>query len=285
MAHARRPRWLVCLSGLLVCLAGAESAAAAGVALEYEVYWKFLRLLEFRSVSEVPLEGPARIATESRTVGIVDTFFPWTGRAEAGGRVAHGALKSSSYHSWSRFRGAIQQVDVSWKRGVPRVHVSGEEPEGGTRDAVPADLQRNTIDPLSAVAELARGLARDGKCGGRFPVFDGLRRYDLVFADRGAVDLESSGKDPWSGPARLCEARFRMLGGGWRGDVKPEDNPNRILAWLRPVYPGSGPVPVRFRIEAEAGALDVHLRAASPEASQSPPAPLAHDKGTPPPPA
>ena len=256
------------LGGLGGILLSGGVAGASTTTLEYDVYWKFLRLMEFKSVAQAAPGGATRVATDSRTVGIVDTFFPWTARAEAVGALRGGGLSSQAYHTWSRFRDRVQQVDVRWRGGEPEVNVSGELPEKTQRAVVSPALRRDTIDPLSAVMGLSRGLADDGRCGGTFPVFDGLRRYDLSFVDRGEVELEESGNDAWSGAARLCEARFEMLGGAWRGDVKPEDNPTRILAWLRPVVAGGEPVPVRFQIVAEAGALDVHLRAAHVEGDE-----------------
>ena len=43
------------------------------------------------------------------------------------------------------------------------------------------------------------------------------------------------------------------------GEERPEEDPSQVLVWLQTLVPGQDPIPVRFRVESEKGALDVHL--------------------------
>ena len=229
------------------------------VRLEYELHWRFLHILTFTSTSQRQASGHYRIETEGETVGIVDTFFPWKARSAAEGITRSGHLRPSAYESRSHFRGKTQEVDLSYEGDTPKFRIRGQILTEGEREPVPEKLQQNTQDPLTAIAELTRGLAMRGKCDGRWPIFDGLRRYDLLYDDLGPTDLETSGNDPWSGPARLCRVRFDMRAGQWRGEERPEEDPSQVLVWLQTLVPGQDPIPVRFRVESEKGALDVHL--------------------------
>lgn len=231
----------------------------ATLRLEYELHWRFLHILTFTSTSERQASGGYRMETEGETVGIVDTFFPWKARSAAAGITRGGRLRPAEYQSRSHFRGKTQEVDLTYQGTTPRTEIRGQILSDGERDPVPEELQKNTQDPLTAIAELTRGLATRGDCHGRWPIFDGLRRYDLLYDDLGPTELEASGNDPWSGPARLCRVRFDMRAGQWRGEERPEEDPSQVLVWLQTLVPGQDPIPVRFRVESEKGALDVHL--------------------------
>lgn len=232
---------------------------APELVLEYELHWSFLHILTFTSSSQLQPSGEYRMKTEAATVGLIDTFFPWKAHSEAWGQVREGHLQPQAYQSWSHFRGEVQEVEVAYDGALPRVEIRGEILSDGERALVPEKQQINTIDPLTAVAELSRTLANGGTCRGRWPVFDGLRRYDLLYEDLGATTIPQSENDPWTGPGRLCRVRFDLKAGEWRGEDRPEEDPSRVFVWLQEPSPELGPIPVRFRIEAERGALDVHL--------------------------
>ncbi|MDG1401878.1 MAG: DUF3108 domain-containing protein [Candidatus Binatia bacterium] len=253
---------LVLLTGLLATgtpEAAENPARAPKVVLEYELHWRFLHILTFTSTSRLDTAGTYRMETEAETVGVIDTFFPWKARSEAWGQVRGARLRPEEYHSRSHFRGEVQEVDVAYEANGPKVAIRGEILSDGDRAPVPTIQQRGTLDPLTAVAELSRSLTEGGRCQGRWPVFDGLRRYDLLYEDLGPTTIPPSDNDPWVGEGRLCRVRFDLKGGQWRGEDRPEEDPSRVFVWLQTHSPELGPIPVRFRVEAERGALDVHL--------------------------
>ncbi|MEO2169008.1 MAG: DUF3108 domain-containing protein [bacterium] len=249
------------LSGTITAptLASNDIGAAPTIVLEYELHWRFFHILTFTSSSRMPESGGYAMETEAHTVGIIDTFFPWKARSDARGEVRDGKLLPDHYRTWSQFRDALQEVDIAYGPDGPVVDIQGKILEDGNRDPVPTALQKATLDPLSAVAELSRGLVTRGSCSGRWPIFDGLRRYDLLAQDLGPVEVPSSDNDPWSGPGSLCEVRLDLRGGQWRGEERPEEDPSRVLVWFLRALPEEAPIPVRFRIEADRGSLDVHL--------------------------
>ena len=234
-------------------------SSAPRLHLEYELHWRFLRILRFTSTSTQQPGGAYEMKTEGETAGIVNTFFPWKARSESRGTSRKGRLVPAQYRSWSHFRDNTQEIEVQYGSEIPRTEVRGEILTEGKRDPVPAALQRNTLDPLTAIAELTRRGAGRGVCEGRWPIFDGLRRYDLLYDNLGPTEVPVSDNDPWQGPGTLCRVRFDVQAGQWRGEERPEEDPSQVLVWLQPLLPGMDPIPVRFRVESPKGALDVHL--------------------------
>ena len=239
--------------------ASSEIVTAPTIVLEYELYWHFFHILTFTSSSRTPESGGYAMETEAHTVGVIDTFFRWKARADVRGEVRDGNLLPEHYRTWSQFRAALQEVDIAYGPDGPVVDIQGKILEEGNRDPVPKALQTETLDPLSAVAELSRGLVNRGSCSGRWPIFDGLRRYDLLAEDLGPVEVPPSDNDPWLGPGKLCEVRLDLRAGQWRGEERPEEDPSRVLVWFMKALPEEAPIPVRFRIEADRGSLDIHL--------------------------
>lgn len=258
---------------LLVAAPGATHASAPATALDlrYDVYYSLLRLMTIESRSMVT---PDVYSLQSRmeTVGVVGVLFPWTYRSEVHGRVRDARLAPDVFHSRSEFRDVVQQVSLRYGEDGPvgevtpfRLDILGD---GYTRDEVPLELRSGTIDPLTEIAALTRQLANGEGCAGVRHVYDGLRRYDIVYEDLGETVLEESSYDAYAGRARQCRSRLVPLAGFFKPkDDEERDSLTAVTAWLMPPLPDVAPAPVRLLVEGRRGSLWIHLREASKAAS------------------
>lgn len=273
--HARRlapwsskGRVVALLVVLLVAAPGAALASATVTALDlrYDVYYSLLRLMTIESRS---LVAPDVYSLQSRmeTVGVIGVLFPWTYRSEVHGRIRGAQLAPDVFHSRSEFRDFVQQVSLRYGEDGPvgevspfRLDILGD---GYTRDEVPPEMRAGTIDPLTEIAALARQLARGEGCAGVRRVFDGLRRYDIVYEDLGETELEESSYDAYAGRARQCRSRLVPLAGFFKPkDDEERDSLTAVTAWLMPPLPDVAPAPVRLLVEGRRGSLWIHLREA-----------------------
>jgi hypothetical protein len=231
--------------------------------LQYDVYYSLLHLLTIESRTKVE---PDVYSLESRmeTVGLLGALFPWTYRSEVHGRIDGVKLEPDVFSSHSEIRERVQQVSLRYGAGGPQVDEL--TPFDGsflgqayTRDEVPAALRAGTIDPLTEIVSVSRQLARGEGCAGVRNVFDGLRRYDVVYQDLGETDLASSSYDAFSGRARECRSVLKPIAGFWRSKDEQQDAETSITAWMMPPRPGLEPVPVRMSVEGERGTLSIHL--------------------------
>lgn len=232
------------------------SRAADAVTLRYEVSWSVVPLLEIESETRLLSDGYA-MAVEMETVGLVDMLFPWRATQQATGAVKDRALSPRSFRAESVFRGRRQEIDLGYgPSGLDRERVEGSTVEPSERVEVPAELRRDTVDPLSAVLAVSQRLLHVDSCAGTSRVFDGVRRYDLVYEDLGDASLED---ERFAGRARLCRARMVPLGGFWRPSDREPDSLHHIDAWFAAPWPGADPVPVRLSLEGSRGTLEVRL--------------------------
>jgi hypothetical protein len=237
--------------------------ASPPLELHYEVYWSLLRLLTIASRSQVG-DGVYNLWSEMEAVGMIGTLFPWTYRSEVHGRIGADALRPDTFSSHSELRDKVQQVVLRYDASGPLVdevkafddNVLGED---YTRDEVPPEMRAGTIDPLTELASVSLQMARGKGCAGTKSVFDGLRRYDVVYEDLGETELESSSYDGYAGRARQCRSQIKPLAGFWKPKEEHGESLTSITAWMMAPLPGADPVPVRMEVTGARGTLTIHL--------------------------
>lgn len=237
--------------------------------LHYDVYYSLLRLVTIASRSFVE-EDVYRLESRMETVGLISALFPWTYRSHVSGRVNGHELKPDVFSSHSEIRDRVQQVSLRYDESGPRVDevtpfdaavlMQGEE---YTRDEVLPEMRAGTIDPLTEIASVTQQLARGEGCAGVRSVFDGLRRYDVIYEDLGETELEDSSYDAYEGRARQCRSRIQPIAGFWKPKEEDGESITSITAWMMPPLPGAAPVPVRIAVEGRRGTLSIHLTKAS----------------------
>lgn len=196
----------VLLSVLSAAVAAAEPPRAVG--LRYDVYTAGLPALVLRL--DVSLGGGRyRIVSDMETRGLAGFLFPWRYRGETEGVVVGGELRPGQYWAVSDLGGEVRRTWLHYRRDGTVAAAAEPSPEEEDRERVPAEMTRGSVDVLTAMLRVARRMEATGSCNAELPVFDGLRRYDLVFAD-GGIDRASA-----MTPATVhrCSASMRRRAG------------------------------------------------------------------------
>ncbi|MBX9596614.1 MAG: DUF3108 domain-containing protein, partial [Roseomonas sp.] len=111
----------------------------------------------------------------------------------------------------------------------------------------PAELQRGTVDALSALAQLSRAIASTGSCDGQAAVFDGRRRSDYTSRSAGWERIFPS-RNAWHGDALRCGFETRVVAGFRRDGSGDEGRPTPGTAWIAAPFAGAPPIPVRVEM-------------------------------------
>ena len=161
------------------------------------------------------------------------------------------AVEPLQFYSWGNVRGVARRTLIEYADGMPVVRdlQPANEQE---REAVPAALQRNTVDTLSAIALLMRHVADTGRCDGAITTYDGRRLARITVQTGGEEALTASHGSRFAGPALRCDFMGQMLAGFKREDDPVEmRRPHRGSAWFARLVPGAMPVPVRLAFRTE----------------------------------
>ena len=199
------------------------------------------------------------IVTRARSEGIASLFFSWQSVARSAGRHANGRLVPQLHEVRGKWRGKSRQVRVSYD-GLGRINFEVNPPSDGTkRDAVPQRLTVGTVDPLSATLTFLLRVAKGDKCEGTIPVFDGLRRYDMIVRAGRPATLSNLHSSVFRGRAQRCDVKLRRIAGFWKKPSRFGQRVTNPVLWVASPLDGVPPVPVRFTAATGFGELRIHL--------------------------
>lgn len=258
------------VAGLCAALVGLlpVPALAQRWQLDYRVHVGGVAVLDARA--ELTLaEGRYTVQVNAATDGFLGRMFPWESQSLSVGMVRPDGVTPIRHTQTGVLRGAPRAVTLDYgPDGSVRTQVS-PPPEEEDRDPVPEALSRRTRDPLSGVVEmLLAGLQGEG-CRRTVPIYDGRRRYDMMFADRGMTMVGASRHSVFSGAARQCQVSYKPVAGYerrprqsfWQRGGGREERPP-VDVWIAPVDGAGPPLPVRLETDSGFGGVVVHLTAA-----------------------
>jgi len=122
---------------------------------------------------------------------------------------------------------------------------------------VPAAAGRGTVDNLTAYFLLERQLARTGSCALTVPVFDGVHRYDLVFANAGPNVPPPDGAQRFGGSTVACRMTRYFPPG--RSEPEQDEGARQGTIWYARLLPGDVMVPVQMQLDTQLGGVEGYL--------------------------
>jgi len=147
------------------------------------------------------------------------------------------------------WRGQKRVAQIDYDQGLPIVRQLAP-PNEAERETGPDQLRENSIDTLSALAELIRNVDATGRCETDVRTYDGRRATEIRATTAGEEVLEQTSRSSFAGRALRCEFAGRLLSGFKFGDDRERGGrPLHGSAWLASAVPGGPPVPVRMTFE------------------------------------
>jgi Protein of unknown function (DUF3108) len=231
---------------LALCLVGGAARSQTPLRASYEAY---VAGLNAASVDARFLLEPDsyRMELSYKTAGVV-------------GFLMRGSTLSVAEGTWQRDRASPRHFRTEGTaRGQPRVtamdYIGGQPlirrlvpPNEGERETVSPELQANSVDPLSALAELIRTVHRTGRCEGTARIYDGRRASEITARTVGEETVAPSSRSVFAGRALRCDFVGHMIAGFNLGrDKKAASQPFAGSAWLAEVIPGTMKIPTRVQ--------------------------------------
>lgn len=236
--------------------------------LHYDVYAGGFKALN-ASVSMDLDKHAYDMKLQAETDGFIGKLFPWNASYNTSGHAERGKLIPSIYTERSAWRGNEKVTEMDYG---PNGKVLKSTTQEGNKTTVDRDINQklsaNSLDLLSGTLAMLQSAKNTNKCAGKFPVFDGKRRFNIVLKDDGMEVLPPSRYSKFSGKALRCTLTVEPVAGfgpkdqkrGWMA-VQNHTEAHHMLPtiWLARI-PGSGQmVPVRMQIASEYGSVVAHL--------------------------
>lgn len=245
---------------LLCALALPAEAQARRVGLAFDMYAGGLHALAADIVMELA-DDRYRARSTIATRGFLDFLTRWHARQESIGSLAGGGVHPSLHTRDSEWRFERRFTRMQYDASGDVSVTVEPPPEQDERPPVPPELRRGTVDLLSVLVKAALAADPAAACRDGAAIYDGRRRYDVVFAAAGEEVLPPQAYGSYAGPALLCRVSVTPVA-GFRGESEEESGlgmPAGVSIWLAAHDAAGLVVPVRFEAEFGIGFVIGHL--------------------------
>jgi hypothetical protein len=255
---------LLVLSVAAPAAAQAQDRGSTELHLAFSAYAGGLNVINLQTGIQMTPLG-YRVILEFRTAGFFGAVIHAQTESIAAGAWKNGSVAPTRFYSYGTVRGVPRRTQIDFEAGQPVIKIL-EPAEDEPRDPIPPEQLRNTIDTLSALADLVHTVIVTGQCEGHVATFDGRRLSDIAVHRVGEEILTKEDNSIFAGPALRCDFVGKQTG-GFAHDLPRDElqKPQRGSAWLAPALPGGPPVPVRMSFHTRYfGDATMYLTAAAP---------------------
>lgn len=261
---------------MLLVLAGTgaqaqERAAMPGKSqiMTYEVYAGGINAVRAELDVSFPAADRYNLALAARTKGFLGKIVPWQGTFETRGWLQNMNKQPELHKSTAVWRGEEDFKEYYYGKDGKFQKLVTMEPgmAAPASEEIASELVDGTIDALTATLQVMQHVAATGKCEGRNEIFDGKRRFALLFRHRAEEILQSSRYNVYKGPAARCDVEVQPVAGEWhkkpRGwmSIQEQGREKGSLptVWMAKIDEDGPAIPVKIRVRTDYGVLFMHL--------------------------
>lgn len=240
-------------------------------AIQYDVYAGGLHALQANLDIDMAKKKDYSLQLSAKTYGLLGKLAPWHGTFES-----HGWKPSSKdglhmpklHQSTTTFRDELEVKKYHYNKdgSFKEYSIMDEHSDGSPRE-VDDELTQGTSDVLSATLNMMQNVVHNNKCEGTSEIFDGKRRYKLIFQHKEDVILDASRWNVYAGPAIKCTVEVQPLAGKWyekpRGwmsiQEQGKERGTMPTIWMAKMTQEQPAVPVKVRVKTSYGTLFMHM--------------------------
>lgn len=261
---------LCCFLILIAVPSIAIAAQNKAITAQYNVYAGGIHAVEAELLlQQESSKYSAKLATATR--GLLGNLAPWSGVFETKGVVRKNNKSPIKHTATAKWREDVETKTYQYQsNGAFKAFQNIEEGKDKTPEKIDPALTQNTIDVLTATWREMDRITAGKSCGGMSEIFDGERRFKLVFKTTGQEKLKANDYNIYQGSATVCTAEVEPKGGKWhkkpRGwmSIQEQGRAKGSLPtiWFATIDSPTGlkiTIPVKLRVKTDYGTLFMHL--------------------------
>jgi hypothetical protein len=238
------------------------------LALKYDVYAGGFKALNATLVMDLDKKA-YDMALKAETQGFIGSLFPWKASFNTSGHAEKGVLIPTVYTERSTWRDSVKITEMNYD---PSGKVLKSTTQEGAKTIVDRDidekLSNDTQDMLTGALAMLQSVKNTQKCEGKFPVFDGKRRFNIAMTDEGTETLPPSRYSSFEGEAIRCTLKIEPVAGfkpkdakrGWMAVQNHTEERHKLpTLWLARMKDSGQVIPVRMEIASAYGSVVAHL--------------------------
>ncbi len=242
-----RAGWLA----LLVLAGFAPDALAQQTRLTYAGFLEDAQVLTLRLDMSGLDKSTYYMSVGGELIGLLANMYPFHMQLSSQGRLRGQGADPSRFSSDINMPDGSRAVTLTYSAGG-NIQMTDNPATLEGRQAFARGLVRGTIDPLSAVAAIARRIGGGQGCSGTVAVFDGVRRFDLALRPLPASAVPPHNlRVTLANPPHGCDAALTLLSGFPQSAIDSGMYPRTARFWFSAEL--NSPWPVLLRIDADSG--------------------------------
>ncbi len=242
---------------LLAAAATPSLGADRNVELGFDFYGAGMHFASMRTNSIVN-DREYKINSRIKTEGMVHWFADMVLKSRAEGSLNGSGGVPDWFESVSggRWKGRSVALDFQPDGDVLAKIIP---PPDNEEDKVPDAARRGALDPLSASVLNVLFKNPAEVCRQRIPIYDGRRRFDLIFTNPEKVELAKTRFSAFHGPAQKCELTVERIAGFRKKKDEDSKPPRPMQIWIARFEKDGLTLPVRLKADTNWGSLTAHL--------------------------
>ena len=235
--------------------------------IQYDVYAGGIHALQAKLDIDLTKKGRYSTSLFAKTYGLLASLAPWHGTFESHGWA--GKTNKPEWHqSSATWRDELEVKRYSYNKdgSFESYTIKDDENDGSPRE-VDEELTQGTSDVLTGALNTMATIGGGGECEGETEIFDGKRRYKMIFRHKQDVELEASRWNVYTGPAVECTIEVQPVAGKWhekpRGWMSIQEQGRERgkmpTVWFAKMTDGQPAVPVKIRVKTSYGTLFMHM--------------------------
>ena len=205
---------------------------------------------------------------QAHTHGFWYRALPWDGTLQAEGRIKKDRFEPITYQNRDVWKNKPKETKLVFANGDVKPEFNPPNKDKN-REQVTTEQRRGALDPITALLQMLAHVAINDSCDVTVPIFDGKRRFDLTGSNSGVDNIDEDDYNVYKGPARVCDADFKMIAGEWKDDRKKarfwqkndkgDAGRDPFQIWLAKLEPTMPEMPVRLESSSVFGNIVIHL--------------------------
>ena len=145
-----------------------------------------------------------KISSKIMTNGFFNTIYPFEANYTTSGTIKNSQMTTTDYNYESKSKSKKRSKKVFYENGQPIYQVTTKNGKEKKRDFTPSPTPADTFDLQTVIAKIIHQFSELGFCDSTLKVYDGKRRFDVIFKDMGSENLTADEHSFYAGTASKC---------------------------------------------------------------------------------
>ncbi len=237
--------------------------------IRYDVYAGGVHAVQADMNIDLSKKGKYDFSMTAKTYGLLGKLAPWEGIfATEGWEKKGNAYQPEMHKSEATWKDELEVKKYEYNEdGSFKSYTIKEDKKDTAIQKIDDELTQGTTDVMSAVLAMMKQVTKGEECKGSADIFDGKRRFKLIFNHKKEVELPKSKYNLYHGLATECSVEVKPVAGKWhdkpRGWISIQEQGRERgkmpTVWFAQMAENQPAIPVKVRVKTAYGTLFMHM--------------------------